>query len=243
MTISLPPWPWMPATTWSELDNHRSAGGRLGHSIRRPPAARPYRVAFTQYETLPAVAPVGFRTGFCPDPHRRSRPTGGQGPRPRLLDDRRPGRPRHIRPVCIPHQRRISGGSGEPASSTRPTAWRMRLSNPAAIPMQPGPGDSRACFYRIDVDTPPLTSAPQPVPISMDRHWRLCVDASDSTIGSVVPRLELGYRPHDLFFVARGSGPFTLAFGSAAVEPLKVNVAAPLRRYRPASRKWNPAVG
>jgi hypothetical protein len=84
----------------------------------------------------------------------------------------------------------------------------------------------KGLFYRIDVDTPPLTSAPQPVPISMDRHWRLCVDASDSTIGSAVPRLELGYRPHDLFFVARGSGPFTLAFGSAAVEPLKVNVAA-----------------
>jgi hypothetical protein len=84
----------------------------------------------------------------------------------------------------------------------------------------------KGLFYRIDVDTPPLTSAPQPVPISMDRHWRLCVDASDSTIGSAVPRLELGYRPHDLFFVARGSGPFTLAFGSAAVEPLTVNVAA-----------------
>ena len=60
----------------------------------------------------------------------------------------------------------------------------------------------------------------------MDRRWRLTVDASDSTIGSAVPRLEIGYRPHDLFFIARGSGPFTLAFGSAVAEPLKVNVAA-----------------
>ncbi len=60
----------------------------------------------------------------------------------------------------------------------------------------------------------------------MDRHWRLTVDASESTISSAIPRLALGYRPHDLFFLARGSGPFTLAFGSAAVEPLKVNVAA-----------------
>jgi hypothetical protein len=84
----------------------------------------------------------------------------------------------------------------------------------------------KGLFYRIDVDEPPLTSAPQAVKVSMDRHWRLSVDASESTIGSAVPRLELGYRPHDLFFIARGSGPFTLAFGSAAVEPLKVNVAA-----------------
>ncbi|WP_372682642.1 DUF3999 domain-containing protein [Desulfosarcina sp.] len=81
-------------------------------------------------------------------------------------------------------------------------------------------------FYRIDVDNTALTSAPQAVPVSMDRLWRLTVDASDSTIGSAVPQLELGYRPHDLFFIARGSGPFILAFGSAAVEPLKVNVAA-----------------
>jgi len=81
-------------------------------------------------------------------------------------------------------------------------------------------------MVRIDVDNTPLTSAPQGVSISMDRHWRLTVDASDSTIGRAVPQLAVGYRPHDLFFVARGNGPFTLAFGSAAVKPLKVNVAA-----------------
>jgi len=84
----------------------------------------------------------------------------------------------------------------------------------------------KGLFYRIDADNPPLISSPQVVPISMDRRWRLTVDASDSTIGSAVPRLEIGYRPHDLFFIARGSGPFTLAFGSAVAEPLKVNVSA-----------------
>lgn len=85
---------------------------------------------------------------------------------------------------------------------------------------------SKGLFYRIDVDDIPLTSAPQAVPISMDRFWRLTVDASDSTIGSGIPRLEVGYRPHHLFFVARGSGPFTLAFGSAAVKPPTVDMSA-----------------
>jgi hypothetical protein len=84
----------------------------------------------------------------------------------------------------------------------------------------------KGLFYRIDVDGHPLTSAPRTVSITSDRHWRLSVDASDSTIGNAIPRLEIGYRPHDLFFIVRGSGPFTLAFGSASVEPLKVNVAA-----------------
>lgn len=84
----------------------------------------------------------------------------------------------------------------------------------------------KGLFYRIDMGDTPLTSNPQSVPMSMDHHWRLTVDASDSTIGNATPRLEIGYRPHDLFFIARGSGPFTLAFGSTSVEPLKVNVGA-----------------
>lgn len=84
----------------------------------------------------------------------------------------------------------------------------------------------KGLFYRIDMGETPLTSDPRAVPMSMDRHWRLTVDASESTIGNAIPWLEIGYRPHDLFFIARGSGPFTLAFGSARVEPLKVNVSA-----------------
>jgi hypothetical protein len=84
----------------------------------------------------------------------------------------------------------------------------------------------KGLFYRIDAGHPPLTNAPHPVPVTTDRHWRLVVKASDSTIGSRVPRLWIGYRPHDLYFVARGSGPFTLAFGSAAVAPPKVTAAA-----------------
>ncbi|MGD8703492.1 MAG: DUF3999 family protein, partial [Desulfosarcina sp.] len=81
-------------------------------------------------------------------------------------------------------------------------------------------------FYRIDISAATLTSDPHTVPLTTDRHWRLTVDASDSTIGNAVPQLEVGYRPHDLFFIARGTGPFTLAFGSSRVEPLQVNVAA-----------------
>lgn len=84
----------------------------------------------------------------------------------------------------------------------------------------------KGLFYRIDVDHTSLTSSPQSVAISMDRNWQLRVDASGSTIGSAVPRLEIDYRPHDLYFIARGSGPYTLAYGSTQVEPLKVNVSA-----------------
>lgn len=36
-----------------------------------------------------------------------------------------------------------------------------------------------------------MTSLPQPVAVSMDRYWRLTVDASDSTLGRLIPRLEV----------------------------------------------------
>jgi hypothetical protein len=84
----------------------------------------------------------------------------------------------------------------------------------------------KGLFYRIDIERTPMTSVPQPVAVAMDRYWRLTVDASDSTIGRSIPRLEIGYRPHDLYFIARGGGPFTLAFGSTRAAPLKTNVAA-----------------
>ena len=80
-------------------------------------------------------------------------------------------------------------------------------------------------FYRIDVEGTALTSVPQPVTTTMDRYWYLRVNDSDSTIGRSIPRLEIGYRPHDLFFIARGRGPFILAFGSTRVEPLRTNVS------------------
>jgi len=85
---------------------------------------------------------------------------------------------------------------------------------------------TRGIFYRMEMDAASLVGDPLAVTMTMDRHWRVTVDESESTIGRNIPRLEIGYRPHDLFFIARGAGPFTLAYGSSQVEPLKVNAAA-----------------
>ncbi|BBO82483.1 membrane protein [Desulfosarcina ovata subsp. sediminis] len=84
----------------------------------------------------------------------------------------------------------------------------------------------KGLFYRIDRDGTVLSSEPKTVAISTDRYWRLMVDDSESTIGNAVPELSMGYRPHDLYFVARGNGPYTLAFGNTLAQPLTVDVAA-----------------
>lgn len=101
---------------------------------------------------------------------------------------------------------------------------------------------ARGLFYRIDLDGASLVSDPLSVSMTMDRDWRLTVDAPESTIGRGIPCLEISYRPHDLFFIARGSGPFTIAFGSARAKPLKVNVAALFegigRRHEQGIERW-----
>lgn len=85
---------------------------------------------------------------------------------------------------------------------------------------------TKGIFYRIDMESALLSGNPLAVSINMDRHWRVTVDDSDSTIGKNIPSLEIGYRPHDLFFIARGNGPFTIAYGSSRIKPLKINAAA-----------------
>jgi hypothetical protein len=101
---------------------------------------------------------------------------------------------------------------------------------------------ARGLFYRIDLDGTSLVSDPLSVSMTMDRDWRLTVDDPESTIGRSIPRLEIAYRPHDLFFIARGRGPFTIAFGSARAMPLKVNVAALFegigQRYEQGIERW-----
>lgn len=55
--------------------------------------------------------------------------------------------------------------------------------------------------------------------ISSDHYWRLRFDGQANGLGGT-PSLELGWIPHELVFVARGSAPFTLAFGSQRVTPV-----------------------
>lgn len=50
-------------------------------------------------------------------------------------------------------------------------------------------------------------------------RWRLEVEQDGGGVGSGQPRMQMGWVPHRLLFVARGEMPFTLAFGSAIAEP------------------------
>lgn len=78
--------------------------------------------------------------------------------------------------------------------------------------------------YRVvqegqDLTSPPMTFAP-----TTERYWQVRIARAGGGIGQGELRLELRYHPHTLLFLARGDGPYLLAYGSptatsAAFEP------------------------
>jgi hypothetical protein len=70
--------------------------------------------------------------------------------------------------------------------------------------------------YRIVTDTQRRESPPGHFGATSDRYWRLKIAKDPQLYRDTV--LELGYRPARLRFLAQGSAPFTLAYGSQRAE-------------------------
>ncbi|GBC62528.1 DUF3999 domain-containing protein [Desulfonema ishimotonii] len=77
----------------------------------------------------------------------------------------------------------------------------------------------RGIFYHLTVDDANITSPAISVSPTSDRYWRLETGPDDGGMGEKPPVLELGWLPHELLFLARGKGPFMLAYGSARIGP------------------------
>jgi hypothetical protein len=65
----------------------------------------------------------------------------------------------------------------------------------------------------VDLMHPDITVQP-----TSERYWRLHVESVGGGLGQGSPVLELGWSPQQLVFVARGSGPFLLAYGSTRID-------------------------
>lgn len=74
---------------------------------------------------------------------------------------------------------------------------------------------TRADFYRLDLHDKSLVNPMAHCAPNQDPLWRISVSA-DAAAGQT-PQLELGWRPEELIFLGRGAGPYTLAFGNAAM--------------------------
>lgn len=77
-------------------------------------------------------------------------------------------------------------------------------------------------FFRISNEVE-LRNEPHPIGTHSATHWALFVSPQGGGVGQGVPKLELEYFPHQLAFVARGEGPFTLAFGKYGADAARFN--------------------
>jgi len=78
--------------------------------------------------------------------------------------------------------------------------------------------------YDLTLERERLASEPFCFAPVTDPLWRLDVVPAGGGFGTAVPRLELGWNPHRLVFVARGAAPFTLAYGSVATLPGQLGI-------------------
>jgi len=85
-------------------------------------------------------------------------------------------------------------------------------------------------FYRVETDGVRIDRAEVDIVPTTDRYWRVekVVETFASNDGG---GLRLGWTPQDLYFLGRGEGPYTLAYG-AAVPPPRLAVDSVLERIR-----------
>lgn len=90
--------------------------------------------------------------------------------------------------------------------------------------------------YDLRLNGGSLSSGPVSVLPGTDRYWRVIVDQADGGLGGGAPTLSVRWQPHELYIVARGRGPFMLAFGNAGLVGMPRVRDAAVQRLREAGQ-------
>ena len=85
--------------------------------------------------------------------------------------------------------------------------------------------------YRLLHEGETLTNPDIDIPATATRDWLLRVDTRGGGVGGAPPSLRAGWTPARLVFVARGDGPFEIAYGSATVPPNGLSIASIVPGY------------
>lgn len=86
--------------------------------------------------------------------------------------------------------------------------------------------------YRMVRDGQELASPAVAVAPNASPRWRAVVDQTSGGLGDAAPELEVSWPARGLVFVARGQGPYTLAFGRADATPVRLPLATLVPGYR-----------
>lgn len=86
--------------------------------------------------------------------------------------------------------------------------------------------------YRIVRDGIELASPAVPIALNPSPRWRAVVDQSGGGFGSALPELEASWPVRNLVFLARGEGPFLLAFGRQDAQPAQLPLSTLIPGYQ-----------
>jgi len=106
------------------------------------------------------------------------------------------------------------------------TVAEVRLYSRTAAADAPWESRYRGVLYDLRRDGHQLRHDTVELPPLHRPQWRVEVDPAGGGLGRTPPGLQVGWTPGTLLFVARGPGPFTLAFGAAGMKPAPSNLAA-----------------
>ncbi|MBE9536446.1 MAG: DUF3999 domain-containing protein [Proteobacteria bacterium] len=89
----------------------------------------------------------------------------------------------------------------------------------------------RGLVYNLDFKGDQIFNSPVIVRSTAQRYWMIVTEESESEINGI-PVLEFGWQARRLVFLAQGSGPFQIAYGSRSVEPTSFHIDALLNKYK-----------
>lgn len=73
-------------------------------------------------------------------------------------------------------------------------------------------------IYKLQVKENSIENGEINISSTMDQLWQLQVKTEDG-LGDKVPVFKFTWQPNELYFLARGQGPFTLAYGNGQINP------------------------
>ncbi len=93
-----------------------------------------------------------------------------------------------------------------------------------ADPKDPWQQITKGGFYRLQSSDGELRNGPMKIDLTPWRYWLVRVLRPAASASSGAPRLEVQWRASEVLFLARGAGPYTMAYGSGST----MGAAAPL---------------
>lgn len=101
-----------------------------------------------------------------------------------------------------------------------------------AKPSDPWRLAASATVYRLTQGGQSFVSADTVIQPTRARYWMVRADPRGGGFGNGAPKLVAGFIPQQVLFVARGAGPYVLAYGAAKVASASLPVATLVPGYR-----------